>query len=263
MSIEAAAMFRPTGWNVCAQPQAGALIVERCLALLQPARYHAYGMWPEINFPGKVPMAYSHELFAGERISQWMRELPGDAYMLFNEPERPEQAATTWQQAVDDTLLLMQMAREAGSPWQLCSPAVAVNMIDFDALGTEGWLTKYASRMRQYENIFRPAYWCIHPYRSGNFTQFRQSWALWKSWYATWGSGAPVILSEVCAEGSPLADQKAVMLECKRMLDRGEVAGVYWFIANGSAGMDWPTAALCNASGTARTALGDYWLTLK
>lgn len=65
--------------------------------------------------------------------------------------------------------------------------------------------------------------------------------AKWWEWHAIWGSDAPTIITEVCAEDAPVARQIAVMDECAAMLQRKEVAGVMWASAykGTSDGVPW------------------------
>ena len=246
-------ILRPTGWNVCVAPQDGVSACNAALGLLSPGVFQAYGLWQAIAGP-RIPVIYSDQLFDRAAVRSWLETCGPATWMLPNEPELPEQANMTVAQGVDLTLEFIDLARSVGNRFQWCAPSVTMT-----AAG-RAWLTEYASIMRQYKGIHRPAYWCIHPYPSGNLAKSRQSWAAWRSWAATWAAGAPVVISEVCAENSPLADQVAVMNECRAMLTRGEVAGVFWFIATtGTA--SWNNAALTNDG--ALTALGARWIDLK
>lgn len=252
-------IMAPTGWGVCVPPQQGAAAMLAALNLLQPARWHGYGTWPDVAYPGRIPMIYSAELFERATVAAWLEDNPGLTWMLPNEPERPEQAAMTWQQAVDMTLEFENMARVSGNPYRLCSPAVAIGMTDYDGLA---WLTNLMTNLRQYHNHWRYAYWCVHPYRSSTLAQFRSSWARWLDWYAVYGSGAQTVISEVCGENAPVSVQMQIMAECRAMLDRGEVAGVYWYAAlNTPAGSPWPNAMLTSAG--ALTDLGRHWRSLR
>ena len=54
----------------------------------------------------------------------------------------------------------------------------------------------------------------------------------WWEWYYrdNQGQGAPVVISEVCAEGSLPDVQADVMLECWKLLQNEEkVKGIFWF----------------------------------
>ena len=251
------AMLRPTGWGVCVPPQAGIETMTRALGLLAPARWQSYGTWPDVAYPGRIPVVFSEQYFNRATVAAWLRDKPGCVWMLPNEPEGAGQANMTPAQGVALTLEFIALGQASGQRWQWCSPQVS--------LTPEGlaWLTEYVTIMRQYKGIMQPAYWCVHPYRSGSLAQFRASWVAWRSWYATWGSGAPVVLSEVCAEGSPLAAQIAVMDEARAMLTRGDVCGVFWFAAHSGDGMEWPNAALTSADGATLTDPGRHWKALQ
>ena len=82
--------------------------------------------------------------------------------------------------------------------------------------------------MRRKKRIMRPCAWGLHPDSCNSVDHLRQSMAKWWDWYETWGLHAPVVITEVCAEGEGVAGQIAVMNECKAMLQRGDVAGVAW-----------------------------------
>lgn len=257
---------RPHGWGVCAPPQPlediGPWVGEQALALLQPVRWHTWGLWPEFDIPGRMPVIWSNTLFNRTEVRQRLMQHPGEVWFLPNEPELPLQASMTPGEAVDLTLEFIDIARSVGNPFQWCSPAVTLDT-EFDGLA---WLTEYMRIMRTSKGIMRPAYWCVHPYASPNVEQLRSSWQKWREWYAIWGSGAPVVLNEACAENASLADQIAVMDEFRAMLDRGEVVGVFWFSAYLS-GMAWPWCDLCDVDVETQTVqlndLGRHWKELQ
>lgn len=248
--------FTRPGWGVCIAPQIGAEAMSTVLALLNPATWQAYGTWQNVAHPGRLPAIYSEALFDRAAVRAWLAAHPGDTWLLVNEPDEPSQANMTPTQGVALTLEFIDLARQVGNKFQWCSPQVTLKPAGL------AWLTEYMQIMRQYKGIHRPAYWAIHPYPSSSLAAFRAAWAAWRSWYATWGSGAPVVLSEVCAENAPYAAQVAVMDEAKAMLNRGEVAGVYWYIASHAPINDWPNAALVDDAGRL-TALGQHWMALR
>lgn len=263
------AFTRLRGWTVCVPPQEwaerGAWVIDGVLAALQPARWHSWGIWPLTNAPGRVPMVFSDQWFDRDATRQYLTDHPGREWLLFNEPDLPPQANMSPEQAVDVTLEFIDMARETGTEWQWMAPNVTLDTVH-DGLG---WLTEYMTIMRRRKGIMRPGAWGVHPYNCGDVARLRQSMAKWWTWHEVWGSGAPTVITEVCAGGSPVATQKLVMDECKRMLDSGEVAGVSWASAYfaASSGTDWQHYALCmlhpETQTVTRTTLGDHWKTLQ
>lgn len=262
-------IVRPTGWGVCVPyqlvAQHGSWIAERELDILQPDAWHSYSIAPVCDHLGFVPVIYSDRLFDRDAVRQRMLEYPGETWMLFNEPERPEQAAMAPDRAVDVTMDFLRLAWETNTPMQWAGPGIATGMLDCSGID---WMTRYMRgddtrpglRLR---GISRPTYWQVHCYRSPSLARFRSSWSAWQDWYAVYGCGAPIILSEACAEDAPLAEQVAVMRECRSLLDQGSVAGVFWFSTHASFDTGWTNAALCSVDVSSQrvslTELGRRW----
>lgn len=246
------AMTRPLGWGVCIRAQTAPATAAQELAALAPDCYHNYAPVPLATRAGSVfvPMIWSDRWWNRAQVDARMASNPGETWLLWNEPERLDQA----NQASDLTAALsrefLQRAWATGQEFQWCAPGIGPRTPDFDGLA---WSTAYIQNMRR-RGISRPSYWHVHSYRSSTLSEFRASMAAWRSWYAAWGSSAPVVLSEVCAQGASLDNQRSVMAEARDMLARGDVCGVMWFVTSGS---EWPTAHLCN--GNSLTPLGEYW----
>ena len=261
---------RPHGWGVCISPQMvwqhGAWIADQELALLRPTTWLNWNVTPctssreAMAGAAFIPMIYGAGMLRKAQAA--IPDQPNTTWLLWNEPDRAEQANMTPTQAYMATLAFLRSAWDMGIGWefQWAAPGVA---IDLD--GGLDWLTDYVRLLRRH-GISRPSYWHIHGYRSASLRQFEAGWATWEQWYAAWGGSAPVVLSEVCAEGASLGVQRAVMDECREMLTRGDVAGVYWYSAHQWQGM-WDASALCvvdlDAQTVTLTELGRYWMSLK
>lgn len=268
-------MNRPTGWNVCI-PREMALehpwIIQQELALLQPDHWMDWSHTPITEYPHELP-GFTPMLWNDAHIgstSTWLRmkRQPGETWLLFNEPERPEQANITPTAARIATQGFLRTAWTVGEEFQWAAPGISINMTDYSGLE---WATEYARQLRR-RGISRPSYWHVHAYRSNTANQLRDAWAGWLRWYAIWGGSAPVVLSEVCSENAPLSQQQHIMDECREMLRLGEnggVVGVYWFATHlpPDSVVKWPNACLCavdlDAEVVALTPLGEHWKTLK
>lgn len=274
----AGAFLRLRDWGVCVPSQEwaqhGAWVIDGVMAALQPARWHTWGIWPATDIAGRVPGVFSDQYFNRPATRQYLIDHQTREWMTFNEPEIPAADKTmsglspeymTPALAVDVTLEFIDMARSTGTEWQWAAPSVTLDT-EFDGLG---WLTEYMTIMRRKKGIMRPGAWGIHPYNCPTADRLRQSMARWWAWWNVWGSGAPTVITEVCAEGSSVAGQIAVMNECKRMLQDGEVAGVAWASAYfaASSGTDWqyyPLTTLHPETQTVTlTELGRHWQTLQ
>ena len=269
----AAVSISPAGWGVCVPSQLGAGIMQAALELLRPIRWHGYGVWPPVAYPGRIPMIFSQRWYNASEMRAYLLAHPGSVVAMQNEPNVPGQAQETVAQAITTTLSFFEMARIVPS-WQWTSPAVSINQDNGAA-----WIGAWADAMYQLPDSLVPPYfgmsqnrghiippfWTVHPYRSPRLSLFRQSWALWLTTMASRLRGSPTIMIEVCAEAAPLADQLDIMDECRLMLDRGEVGGVFWYVAFTWPGDPFPNAALCtvNGSSVALTTLGQHWMSLK
>jgi hypothetical protein len=258
-------MIRPHGWCVCIDRQYpekyGLWIAERQLALLNPAHWLDWHHTPIIDDPRHVPMMWNGGALASGDVARRMKSVSAQTWLLFNEPERPEQANMNPSMARRQTQAFLRMAWEDDNEFQWTSPAVSVNMQDFDGLA---WLTEYVRQLRR-RGISRPSYWNIHLYHSETRARLEHAWEAWAKWYEVWGSGAPVIVSEVCAENQPYKDQAAVMNGCHDLLRNGDVSGVFWFVGHAENG--WTNCSLCavdlDALTVALTPLGEHWLELQ
>ncbi|MBK9219291.1 MAG: hypothetical protein IPL70_13255 [Uliginosibacterium sp.] len=244
---DAGGFLRLRGWGVCVPSQEwaqhGAWVIDGVMAALQPARWHSWGIWPATDIDGRVPGVFSDQYFNRDATRQYLIDHQTREWMLFNEPEVPGQAGMTPELAVDVTLEFIDLARSTGTEWQWMAPSVT---LDTEHNGLE-WLTEYMLIMRRRKGIMRPGSWGVHPYNCGTVADLRQSMRQWRTWHEVWGSGAPTVITEVCAEGAGVAGQMLVMNECAAMLDLGEVAGVAWASAYLAAagGVPWQHYPLC------------------
>lgn len=260
-------MKRLTGFGVGIPPQLvrreGAWIVEQEFDLLGPRCFFNWGIDPIGERDGFTfaPMVYgagSSERNTIERLDQY----PGETWLLWNEPERPEQSNIAPEIAAELTRDFLRLAWSVGREFQWAAPGVWLGPDSNDGLE---WATIYAKNLRR-RGISRPTYWHIHAYRSPNRQRFFDSMARWHQWYRVWGSGAPVIMSEVCAETGEYEDQVAVMDEVLALLRNGTLAAAMWFSSHVSDDSQWHNAALCTvdvaAQTVALTALGEHFVGL-
>lgn len=267
--FDANGSIRPRGWGVCVPAQEwaryGVWMLDGVLGTLQPTGWHSWGIWPLSDASGRMPMVFSDRWFDRSATRSYLVENPGCEWLLFNEPELPAQANMTPQHAVDVTMEFIDMARETGMEWQWMAPSVTLDT-SHDGLD---WLTEYMTIMRRKMGIMRPASWGIHPYTCNSVARLGQSMRKWWDWYEVWGSGAPTIITEVCAEDAPIVVQMAVMDECAAMLQRKEVLGVFWFAAcqSESDNSPWQHYALTTLDTDAQTVtltdLGRHWKELQ
>ncbi len=260
----------PHGWSVCVSPQLirqhGTWIADQELALLQPASWLNWNVTPcttardtvpESKF---VPMLYSSGML--RKAHAELPEQPNTTWLLWNEPDRSDQANMTPTQAYTATLQFLRDAWEMGTSWEFrwAAPGVWI-----DAQDGLDWATEYVRLLRRH-GIHRPSYWHIHSYRSPTMGHFARSWRDWQAWYTVWGASAPVVLSEACAEGADFDTQRAVMDEMREMLEREDVTGVYWYSTHRYENV-WPSSSLCEVDAGTQTVklteLGEYWKSIK
>lgn len=261
------AMKRLTGFGVGIPPQLvwreGTWIVEQEFDLLGPRPFLNWGPSPVLERAGWTfaPMVYNANHY-DQHVTTRLDNSPGEEWLLFNEPERPEQANMTPAEAADTTRRFLRDAWDAGNEFQWSAPGVWVGPDTHDGLA---WATEYVQNLRR-NGISRPTYWHVHGYRSTTLAQFNAGWARFKAWYNTWGSGAPIILSEICAEAAPLANQIAIMDRVAGMLRSSEISCAFWFSSHISDNSQWQSAALCTvdvvAQQVALTPLGQHFVGL-
>lgn len=261
-------MNRPTGWNLCIPREyvvGREYVVSQELELLKPAHWMDWSYRPFVASETYTPMLWTGEANGLRGVSEYLEEHPGgETVLLYNEPERPEQANMKPETARYWTQWFLRAMWDTGIEFQWAAPGVSINMQDYDGLE---WLTEYVRGLRR-RGISRPSYWHVHLYRSTTVEQLRAAWSRWQNWYITWGEDAPVVISEVCAENVPVDQQKRIMDECRELLSRGEdqgAVGVYWFASHLPSESDWPNARLCELGeqGARLTPLGEHWIGLK
>ena len=257
-------MQRPRGWGISIQPQgtgdqaAGAL-----LELLKPLCYHNWSIRPfAVDAPVTfAPSVYSAALLDELAVAEEMAQRPGNTWLLLNEPERPEQAAMTPWAAMTTTQEFLSVAWAEGEEFQWAAPGVSVTTADYDGLE---WLTEYVKLCRRRCGIQRPSYWHIHM-KAPSGAAFSAAWQRFENWWITWGAGAPVIISEVCAQNAALSEQVSVMEQTDGLLISGHVAAAFWFTASPSTYVEWPNAALATVAPGGRAMLtptGTAWMNI-
>ena len=255
-------MKRPAGWGVCIPKQtiASSTQVQQELDLLRP---QSYMNWSSVPFGVETDAVFLPMLwdagFSRNQLWESLTNDPGQIWLLWNEPERPEQANMTPLEAANLTCEFLSIAQTVDKEFQWAAPGVSVGWDDVDGLG---WLTDYMTILRRRRGIMRPAYWHIHSYRSPRKSSFTDGWSKWVEWYNVWGVGAPVILSEVCAEAASIEEQKGMIDLTNILLDTGSITAALWFSTHASRVSNWVNAALTEmrTDGTvALTELGRYW----
>lgn len=232
------------------------------LALLRPQCYMdwsaiGYGEPDGVTF---LPMLWgkdwSREIVANRLLSSKQ----GEVWLLANEPEFAQQANMSPKEVADMTWDFIDLAQATDSEFQWAAPGVAVNWDSTDGLL---WMEEYVQIISRKKGLARPHYWHIHSYRSPSGRRFTEGWTAWVKWYEKWGRGAPVILSEVCAEAGDIEAQKNVIEQVNLLLASGAVHAALWFTAHVTHTGDWANAALTtsDAEGVVKlTPLGEYWL---
>lgn len=260
-------MKRLSGFGACVPPELvgreGTWIVEREFDLLGPRCFLNWAPDQVIERDGFTfaPMVWnvSH---LGQQVTNRMTSNPRETWLLWNEPERPEQANMTPVAAADMTRSFLRMAWDVGNEFQWAAPGVWIGPDANDGLA---WATANAQNLRR-RGISRPSYWHIHGYRYTTLAQFDDNWKRFETWYATWGAGAPVILSEICAEAAPVANQIAIMDRVAGMLRSGELSAAFWFASHTSSSETWQNAELCDVDTRAQTVrlkpLGEHFVGL-
>lgn len=254
-------MIRPTGWGISIQPQETTNAQAAAIAAaLSPRWYHSWSVEPFAGVTTPfVPLVWDGRRTNEDARRRALQALRNHTWLMFNEPERPEQSGISPAAALDAVWEFLADARwSAGVELQWAAPGVSLTTPDHDGLA---WLTEFAQMCRR-SGLSRPSYWHIH-LNAPSLSALRDAWLAWSRWYETWGACAPVIVSEVCAQNAPLSAQVAVMDWVDGLLRAGLIAGAAWFIGAPSTFVDWPNSALCTLDGQrARlTPLGAVWET--
>lgn len=113
-------MKRLTGFGVGIPPQLvwreGTWIVEQEFDLLGPRPFLNWGPSPVLERVGWTfaPMVYNANHY-DQHVTTCLDNSPGEEWLLFNEPERPEQANMTPAEAADTTRRFLRDAWDAGN----------------------------------------------------------------------------------------------------------------------------------------------------
>lgn len=264
-------MNRPNGWSWCAPREfvigGREYIVAQELELLKPAHWMDWSYLPITPSDVYTPMLWTGNDAGLSGAVNYLAEHPtGETILLWNEPERPEQANMSPEKARIWTQRFLREMWDTGVEFQWAAPGISINMQDYDGLA---WLTEYVRLMRR-TGISRPSYWHIHSYRANTVNQLLCAWDNWLEWWKAWGKDAPVVISEVCAENALVDQQKRIMDACRELLRLGQnggAIGVYWFATHPTNVVHWPNAYLCELSSEGTdmqlTELGRHWIGLK
>lgn len=277
---DAGGFVRPYYWCAGLPSQewatGGDWVMQKTLELLQPDRWHSWGNWPDSSYPGRIPAIFSTEYFDKERVRRIMESENGLFWMTVNEPEIPGQCDEPEEAIADLVCDLIDIGRDADTEWQWGAPSITLTA-NGGSKGGLAWLTEWNKIMRRRRGVAKPFAWMIHPYNSGSLSLLHQSMDAWWEWYYkdNQGQGAPVVISEVCAEGSGEDVQADVMLECWKMLKLGDVQGIFWFATyrsmveeqRRSRGNPWQhyhlTTLNYETQTVSLTPLGEYWKELQ
>ena len=259
------ALLRPKGWGFGMPLEtagASTWILQKELDTFSPKWYMNWSQEHIVSKPGCVftPMTWDA---SDVSIIARMQSNPGETWLLFNEPERPEQNNKLPSIAANETRVFLENAWNANVEFQWAAAGVGPGTTDYDGLA---WMTEYVQDLRR-KGISRPNYWQFHGYQSKNVAEFDATWSKIMAWYNVWGSGAPIIISEVCAEGNDLYNQKQVMNRVNTLLATGQIVAASWFSSHASAVANWTNACLAtfnvNNQTITKTALGNHWLSLQ
>ena len=174
-------MNRPTGWCFSV-PREFVIgrehLVAQELELLKPDHWMDWHYLPITPSEAYTPMLWTGYDAGITGSVRYLAEHPvGETILLFNEPERPEQANMPPKQAHYWTQSFLRAMWDTGVEFQWAAPGVSINMRDYDGLE---WLTEYVRLMRR-TGISRPSYWHIHAYNSYSHSQWEEAWSKWQN----------------------------------------------------------------------------------
>ena len=261
-------MIRPNGWGACISLQGvqyNGLTLDSIVEALKPDwwmnwSYRTYGA----SADGFIPMLWSNT-WNSDVVRQGLLDMPGRTWLIHNEPHRPDQANLTPEEAADDVKRFMTVAWEAGVEFQAALGGCGV--VDETTDGIE-WMRDFMYLLRR-TGLSRSSYMHFHGYRFNSVEQARRGLDSFMTLWDEVGLGAPIVISEFCAENTSPANQMKVMDEVRQWIADGKISGAAWFCAN-DGGAGWPLSTLCNVPTGKDTGLpitlteiGKHWVDLK
>lgn len=157
--------------------------------------------WPSVWNPVYRPSV--------RQLVAWSDAYPGRTWLLFNEPERIDQADTS---PFDAAIHVRYWTEAIGDNGRTACCGV---LIQTNWHGWAEWLRLYLQAGGPVPN-----YWHIHIY-ADTPEQFDAALATWDAWNAERGGGLPTIISEV---GRTYAVQ-----EHARAIQRDDIPAMFWF----------------------------------
>jgi len=212
-SIQPPLPSAPMGLGVGA-PWQVPLRLDHALAMLKPAWWYDW-RFEQIGSPGYVPMIWGPGTW--DRHNTVLRSLfarrPEQFWLLWNEPERSDQADMAPQLAADATRMIAQHGIEYAAPGV--------------ALTREGylWLDDY---LRHDGPV--PDCWHVHIYHCTEPDQWDSAWTAWVDWMHHHGVVRPTIVSETNAWTDGVeGQQRMVGHVAQKMDDDPLLLAIAWF----------------------------------
>lgn len=163
-----------------------------------------------------------------------------------------------------DVVRMASVLAEQGMSLAWCAPNGNVNRPNMP------WFEAFSKRMMTVDWLFGlrvPHVWGVHLYGFWDGQTFHRDWYRMSvrdlmAWHSANGYGAPMLITETCAEGAPLYEQMWMMEEIRKLVGRPEFLGAYWFSSqrHWHRGAYW-TSELVDDNGQL-TPLGAHWKTL-
>lgn len=252
-------MKRPAGLGVCVPLSSinhdGARI-DAMLAELQPDwwmnwSYNTYGAQDD-RF---VPMIWGNQWSEGA-VQDALTSLSPRTWLIHNEPHRQDQANLTPMEAAADVRRFMRVAWETGVEFQMALGGCGVVDETTDGIA---WMRELMYNLRR-TGLSRSSYMHFHGYRFNSVAQMQRGLEKFMVLWDEVGLGAPIIVSEFCAENTEPRQQMLIMDEARRWIDDDLIYGACWYSALDS-GAGWPNSNLIkhDGDGYEATQLGSHW----
>ncbi len=254
-------MIRPHGLGVCVplrEINHSGTIIQQELDLLKPDwwmnwSYQTYGASDDKFIPMVWSDGWSEAVLNGALL-----ELPGRTWLIHNEPHRQDQANLTPMEAAADVRRFMRVAWETGVEFQMALGGCGVVDETTDGIA---WMRELMYNLRR-TGLSRSSYMHFHGYRFNSVAQMQRGLEKFMVLWDEVGLGAPIIMSEFCAENTEPRQQMLIMDEAKRWIDDGKIVGAAWYATHESDGVEWPNSRLTDRlpeGEIVMTELGKHW----
>lgn len=199
---------------------------EKALGNLNPDWWYNW-KYDQYGVEGYIPMVYDATVY-----DDALKYVPAheDLWLLFNEPERPDQAKLSPETA----------ARLANNwPTQIAAPGIIV-----DESGLY-WVQLYLQHGGRV-----PEYWAVHIYVQDG-REWREKWTAWKNFMQTNNVVRPTIVTETGNISDSKDRRVSIMREVQRTMSNDSLlAGAAWFSAHyGSYYSFWVRSDLLSETG--------------